>query len=114
MNLLKFGALTVQFNKKRKMIKLFFFIVFFAFTLPTNDAKSSNSFEFKFETLTSNQLQLLHYVEQIFCKIQSIFVNISVEKSVSEVFSSHLIKKLTSCSACGIMINRLVFENIFK
>lgn len=48
--------------------------------------------------------KILKYVEQVFCTVKSRFINISIGKRIA--FSNHILRNLTVCSACGIMVNR--------
>lgn len=51
------------------------------------------------------RIDLLDYAVRIFCGIQAIFLNISIEFFVSQSTANYIIYMLSACSACGITIN---------
>lgn len=56
--------------------------------------------------LNDYQIDLIDYALRIFCGIQTIFLNISIEYFVSQAAANYIINTLAACSACGITISR--------
>lgn len=95
-------------NKVNAMLFKSVFAVIFLTIVSLNRQNSSMAFvsipkEFP---LDEYHRHLLEYVEQVFCAIKSKFINISIGKRVAPAFSNHILRNLTVCLACGIMVNR--------
>lgn len=57
------------------------------------------------EVSTIYQHEILQYILKVFCKIQTIFMNVSIEKRVPFAFFNRVIRTLSCCSSAGIILN---------
>lgn len=85
-------------------LKLLLFLFFISICGHSESFANENHFQIE-ELQDDYQSQILNYILEIFCNVQTMFLNICLGKNISTAIFNQIITPLSQCSCAGITLS---------